>query len=328
MVGRSQFLAAGACFVTKGGMRLAHLTDLHLPIPVPPEPGELLSKRALGYLSWVRNRRYRHRIEALERVVEDCKRSAPDLTAISGDLLNISLPAEFSSGLQWLEKNFAPAAAAFCPGNHDAYVPVRWSEGIGRFGQFMLGARAGDASVRAPIGADDFPFVRDAGPVSVVFANSSPPTLPGLATGRLGAAQISRIGRELARLGEAGRCRILVLHHPVSDGATPGRKALDDRKALRSALHEAGVELILHGHTHYPVWTTVETKNGARPVAGGGSASHPDVRGKYRPARYNLFSIDGDAAEGWRVEVDVRELDPASGEVKTAERRILLSPGK
>lgn len=307
-------------------MHIAHLTDLHLPIPLPPEPGELLSKRALGYLSWIRNRRYRHRIEALERIVEDCKRSAPDLTAISGDLLNISLPAEFSAGLQWLEKHFAPAVTAFCPGNHDAYVRVRWSDGIGRFGQFMSGAHSDSASIREPRGADDFPFVRDAGQVSVVFANSSPPTLPGLATGRLGAAQIRRIGRELTRLGEAGRCRILALHHPVTEGATPGRKALDDRRALRSVLHEAGVELVVHGHTHYPVWAMIDTKDGPRPVVGGGSASHPDAHGKYRPARYNLFSIDGNASDGWRIEVEVRELDPASGEVKTAERRILLAP--
>lgn len=304
-------------------MRLAHLTDLHLPIPAAPTVGALLGKRALGYISWARNRRFRHRIEALGRIVSDCQRANPDFTAISGDLVNISLPSEFSAALQWLDRHFDPRTTAFCPGNHDAYVPLPWAKGAGAFAAFMDGSHAGGPD-RAPLAADDFPFVRTIGGVSLVFANSSPPTLPGLATGRLGPKQIDRIGDEMARLGAAGQCRILIIHHPITEGATPGRKALDDRKALRGALHENGVELVLHGHTHRSIWASIETKDGLRPIVGGASASHPAAQGKYRPARYNLFSIDGDAANGWRIAVEVRELDPASGEVKTAERRNLL----
>ena len=305
-------------------MRLAHLTDLHLPIPVVPTVSELLGKRTLGYLSWHRNRRFRHRVEALERIADDCRRAAPEFTAISGDLVNISIPAEFSSAAQWLADHFDPESSAFCPGNHDAYVPVAWAAGLGRLGPYMAGVRSGETASRRPRSADDFPFVRSSGQVSMVFANSSPPTLPGLATGRLGKGQIGRIGAELAALGKAGQCRILVLHHPVTDGAVQGRKALDDRKALRAVIFESGVELVLHGHTHFPVWASLETRGGARPVIGGGSASHPSACGEYAPARYNLFSIERDDAAGWRIEVEVRELDPVSGEVKTAERRNLL----
>lgn len=307
-------------------MRLAHLTDLHLPIPAPPSPRELLGKRMLGYVSWLRNRRFRHRLGALERIIEDCRRATPDITAISGDLINISLKTEFSFAYQWLIKHFDPLEATYCPGNHDTYVQAPWSSGLGLFGPYMVGERDGEPSVRAPRGPEDFPFVRTVGRASIILANSSPSTLPGLATGRLGTDQIERIFRRLSELGTAGQCRILVLHHPVTEGATPCRKALADRKALRSAIRETGVELILHGHTHRPTWATVDTRDGKRPVVGGASASHPTAQGKYRPARYNLFSIDGDATSGWRIDVEARELDPASGEVNTAERRTLLSP--
>lgn len=304
-------------------MRLAHLTDLHLPIPARPPLWDLLNKRALGYLSWSRNRRFRHTAEALDAIVEDCRRAKPDFTAISGDLVNISLECEFSEAVQWIEEKFEGFAAAFTPGNHDAYVRLPWNEGAGRFGAFMAGRRFDDDCERAPRDETDFPFVRSAGAVSLVFANSSPPTAPGLASGRLGKAQIERIGVELARLAEAGRCRVLVIHHPVTEGATPRRKALDDAAHLRDVLSATGVELVLHGHTHRSVWASIETKDGPRPVVGGASASHPEAHGKYRPARYNLFSIEGDATIGWRISVEVRELDPASGEVKTAERRNL-----
>lgn len=304
-------------------MRLAHFTDLHLPIPESPGLGDLLSKRALGYLSWSRNRRFRHRKDALDRLATDFRAAGADFAAITGDIANISLPSEFTAAFQWLKEHFQEQSAGFCPGNHDAYVALDWEAGLGRLSPFMTGVRSDDMD-RPPMGPDDFPFVRRISDVAVVFANSSPPTLPGLASGRLGAEQIERVRQRLAELGNDGLCRVLALHHPVTDGATPARKALDDRAALRSALYEAGVELVLHGHTHYPVWATIETRNGPRPVAGGGSASHPTAHGRYAPARYNLFQIERTASGGWRIDVEARELDPATGDVKTAERRELL----
>lgn len=310
--------------MTMGCMRLAHFSDLHLPIPAPPAAGSLMNKRILGYLSWTRTRRFRHRKEALEIMVADCRRRAPDFTAITGDLVNISHPDEISAAAQWLAGNFDPRASAFCPGNHDAYVAMPWAGGLGSFDAFMAGTRLHDETDRPPSGPDDFPFVRIVGGVGLVFANSSPPTLPGLASGKLGKAQISRIAAELESLGRAGRCRVLAIHHPVTEGAVPRRKALDDQADLRAALHDAGVELILHGHTHFPVWAELETRDGARPVAGVGSASHPAALKKYRPARYNLFEIGGNATDGWRIDVETRELDPAAGDVKTADRRTLL----
>lgn len=303
-------------------MRLAHLTDLHLPIRDQPPVAALLSKRVLGYLSWRRNRRFRHQIEALEKIAADCRAASTDFTAISGDLVNISLPSEFSQANQWVREHFDPKASAFCPGNHDAYVETPWTGGLGLLADYMAGPRGAEPD-RPARGADDFPFVRNIGEVCLIFANSSPPTAPGLATGKLGRDQIDRIAGELLRAGVKGCCRVLVLHHPVSDGATPARKALDDRKDLRDALYETGVELVIHGHTHHPVFAAIETKDGRRPVIGGASASHPHGRGKYPPARYNIYTIERQGG-GWRIDAEIRELDPVAGIVKTAARIQLL----
>ena len=46
---------------------LAHLSDPHLaPLPMP-RPRELLAKRGLGYLNWLRKRRSIHRADCSRR---------------------------------------------------------------------------------------------------------------------------------------------------------------------------------------------------------------------------------------------------------------------
>lgn len=303
-------------------MRLAHLTDLHFAIESPPALGDLLSKRALGYLSWRRKRRFRHAGAALEAIMEDCRLNAPDLAVITGDATNIALAAEFEAAAEGL-KALDPARTVFTPGNHDTYVAAPWETGLGRLSFLMRGERAGETGAREAKGPDDFPFVRRAGGVAVILANSSPPTAPGLATGRLGEAQLTRLKRELRAAKARGEARVVALHHPVTEGAVSRRKALDDAKGLRALLAETGVDLVLHGHMHKSLWDSVATPDGPRPVVGGASASHPSAHGDYRPARYNLFTIERDGAR-LRIDADVRELDPASGRVETAERRTLL----
>ncbi len=82
---------------------LAHLSDPHLaPLPFP-HPRELLSKRGLGYLNWLRKRRSIHRADMLTALVADLKDHAPDHIAVTGDLVNLSLTKEFAPALAWLE---------------------------------------------------------------------------------------------------------------------------------------------------------------------------------------------------------------------------------
>ena len=101
---------------------LAHLSDPHLaPLP-PPRLGELASKRLLGYLNWVRKRRAIHRRDVLAAIVADLHAAKPDHIAVTGDLVNIALPAEIANAAHWLEALGPPAQVSLVPGNHDAYV--------------------------------------------------------------------------------------------------------------------------------------------------------------------------------------------------------------
>src|SRR3984957_3814485 len=82
---------------------LAHLSDPHLaPLPVP-RFRDLAGKRALGYLNWKRNRRKFHRRDVLDALVSDIQAQAPDHIAITGDLVNLALEAEFAPAREWLE---------------------------------------------------------------------------------------------------------------------------------------------------------------------------------------------------------------------------------
>src|SRR5215469_5154405 len=101
---------------------LAHLSDPHLgPLP---QPGvrELASKRLVGYINWRRSRRRVHRRDVLDAITRDLHGTQPDHVAVTGDLVNIALPAEFAHARRWLETLGPPAHVSVVPGNHDAYV--------------------------------------------------------------------------------------------------------------------------------------------------------------------------------------------------------------
>ena len=101
---------------------LAHLSDPHLP-PLPAvRLAELAGKRVLGYLNWTRNRHKFHRREVLDALVSDLRAERPDHIAVTGDLVNLALEAEFAPSRAWLESIGTADRVTVIPGNHDAYV--------------------------------------------------------------------------------------------------------------------------------------------------------------------------------------------------------------
>ena len=88
--------------------RLAHLSDIHLgPLP-DVEYHQLVSKRAIGYVNWHRNRRRFLHDSVIDAIVDDMKAAAPDHVAITGDLGNLALDIEIEMARQWLGTIGAP----------------------------------------------------------------------------------------------------------------------------------------------------------------------------------------------------------------------------
>jgi 3',5'-cyclic AMP phosphodiesterase CpdA len=290
--------------------RLAHLSDLHLPADwTPAGVAELFSKRTLSRIAWRRKRR-RHSTDVLAALAADVAAWAPDHVAITGDLTNFSTPEEFAGARAWLEAFGEAAQITVSPGNHDALV-------AGGLEARFAGLRPwfGDAG-------EAFPFVRRRGPLALVNLSSARPTALHLATGRLGESQLERLDGVLEALGGDGLIRVVLLHHPVVEGAVAQRKALTDAPALREILRRRGAELILHGHAHRPVFGAVAGPAGPIPVLGTASASSA-LAGEGL-ASWHAIEVEADGAAP-AIRVVVRSYDPLSGAM--AERGRYVLPG-
>jgi 3',5'-cyclic AMP phosphodiesterase CpdA len=221
---------------------LAHLSDPHLsPLPVL-SLREFTGKRALGYLNWTRNRHAIHRREVLDMLVADLQAQHPGHIAVTGDLVNLALEAEFAPARAWLQSVGTPDQVTVVPGNHDAYVRATRHQFAETFGDFMRGDADGAAdTVRIPL-------LRRRGPLALIGVSTAVPTAPLLATGRLGPAQLDALDRILTTLSGEQVFRVLLIHHPLRSQSR--YKRLTDSGQLLKLLKRHGVELILHGHDH------------------------------------------------------------------------------
>jgi len=290
---------------------LAHLSDPHLP-PLPTARlRELAGKRALGYLNWTRNRHKYHRREVLDALVADMQAQRPDHIAVTGDLVNLALEAEFTPAQAWLESVGTPQRVTVVPGNHDAYVRATRHRFTGAFEQYLRGDAVADGT--------PFPFVRRRGPLALIGVSSAVPTPPLMATGRLGRAQLDALDRHLAQMAADDAFRVLLVHHPLQSSSR--MKRLTDSKALRAVLKRRGVELVLHGHDHIHSTIWLEGAGRQIPAVGVPSASALPHR-HYPAAAYNLFSIARDGNQ-WRCVQTVRAID-ADFRVKQIKQATLL----
>jgi 3',5'-cyclic AMP phosphodiesterase CpdA len=292
--------------------KLAHLSDPHLP-PLPqPRLRDLAGKRAFGYLNWTRNRRKLHRRDVLDALVSDMQGQVPDHIAVSGDLVNLALEAEFAPALQWLKSVGAPDRVTVIPGNHDAYVRTTQR----RFAEVCRDYLESD---EAAGGGITFPFVRRRGPLALISVSSAVPTPPLMATGWLGRPQLDALERMLVELSAEQAFRVLLIHHPLRSNART--KRLTDSSLLLALLKRHGVELVLHGHDHVHSTIWVEGPNGDIPAIGVPSASAL-AHGRYPAAAYNLFSIARED-DTWRCEQTVRGMDDTL-HVKELQRTRLI----
>jgi 3',5'-cyclic AMP phosphodiesterase CpdA len=278
---------------------LAHLSDPHLgPLPTI-NPLELLSKRGLGYLNWLRKRHRIHRPEVLATLVADLKAQAVDHIAVTGDLTNLSLSSEFAPARSWLERLGTPHDVTLVPGNHDCYVVAAREFATQHWSEYMRG----DAG-------ETFPFVRRRGPIALIGLSTSLPTLPLAATGSLHSDQLMWLGPLLAELGREGLFRAVLIHHPPVSGANYFRRLTDAAK-LREVLRKQGAELVLHGHHHVAQLVWLAGPWAAIPCVGVPSASGAPGRRHEDPAGYNLYEIEGEAG-AWRCTMVTRGLQNGS----------------
>lgn len=301
---------------------LAHLSDIHLPFSGGLTFDCMNVKRVLGWLNWHRKRRFIHQSWAVAEIVADVKAMAPDHILISGDLVNIGLPAEYAAARDWLERLGPADGVSVVPGNHDAYVAREAIPGIALWSRYM----ESDAFGKRLAGpGSEFPYVRRIGPVAIVGVNSGIETSPGSAIGEVGKPQLKRLAAILDRLGDMELVRLVMIHHPPVPGLAPPRRALRDADDLASVLARHGAELAIHGHNH----TMTSVTRGHTAIEGVASASAGRQYSDEPAARYNLLRIKpADAVPAVRIEIETRGLDPAgTGVMKIASRTLEVHIG-
>ncbi len=292
-------------------LTLAHLSDVHLgPLPKSAAWKDFALKRVIGALSWKLRRHKLHDPAISEALVEDIKAAAPDHVAFTGDLLNISAHAEFLRAADWMENFGDPAWISFVPGNHDAYVPVNWAQGLGHLAPYLTGDLAAvPTQLSAPI-TSAFPYVRLRRNLAMIGLNSAAPQSLTKAAGALGTKQLESLSKLLRDLKAKGYYRAVMIHHPPLPGLAPPRKALSDAAQLRDVLRNEGAELVLHGHNHCQMLNVLEGRDGKIPIVGVPSASM-NGESHYEPAAWNLYEITRIQGK-WATQVSVRSWNPQS----------------
>lgn len=287
--------------------RFTHMSDLHLTNPLNVHWTKLLNKRLIGYLFWRYRRQFKYCPELLATVAHHAKQDGEHLV-LTGDLTQIGLSEECHHVTSWLADLGAVEDISVIPGNHDAYVRSGWPTNLDLWRPWMQ-SDANDRSVD-----NLFPFVRRRGLVAFIGLSSAAPTAPFFASGRVDAGQLMRLEQILA--DNRDFFRVVLIHHSPASEAVSWRRGLDNHKAVRKVLSDGGVELVLHGHDHWPQWYQLTTASGLIPVIGTPAASAVGLsrNGELSLARAGYYAYEvSRSKKGWQLNVTAYRLD-LSGE--------------
>jgi len=227
----------------------------------------------------------------------------PNHIVITGDLTHIGTPRECAEAATWLQQVSALHPLTLIPGNHDCYIAMPWQTTLGLWSDYMAGD-GGETPQSAP---GLFPALRTRGTLAIIGLSSAVPSPPFFASGTLGTAQLLELERLLGQAGRAGLFRLVLVHHPPVATLMDRRRGLADASGLQQVLKRAGAELILHGHSHCWMQTSVPGPRMEIPALGIPSASAHATR-PGRRAGYSILDITT-TAPGWDVEVTQFELD-------------------
>jgi 3',5'-cyclic AMP phosphodiesterase CpdA len=230
-----------------------------------------------------------HHWDLAESLLTDIASVGPDLIVVSGDLTQRARRSQFQQARAFIDR--LPAAVLTVVGNHDhplVNLPRRLLSETQRYKRYITN--------------DLDPIVALPGLVAVGLN-----TMP---TWRWKAGHVSPRQVAIVRdtLGNAppGAWRLVVTHHPVLPAHLSG---LIGRALLVGACAEAGVAILLSGHTHAPSADVVDLyapglhRRALAVVAGTAISS----RTRRTTNAYGVLHLDEAMVAGGRVTVRVRE---------------------
>lgn len=298
-------------------LRIAHISDTHVLSHGGMKWRELLfNKRITGYANTLLRRGRVHRREYLLAVLRAAAQDA-DHVVVTGDITNLALESEFEDARALLDSMRADVTVI--PGNHDLYLPSTHRER--RFPHHFAAFMRSDLPEYAvDLPAGPFPCVKFRGAAAIIALSSAVPRPPFIAAGFLGHEQLDALRRVLQHPEVARRTPVLLVHHAPVDSRPRWQQLRDglvDAARLRETLMPLERGLVLFGHIHVRVHSTLRTNAGALDVvsASGAALDHPDASIR---AGFNRYDID---ADGRVARIAAMTVDPSNGSMMVANIR-------
>lgn len=213
--------------------------------------------------------------KAMELVVDEVNKIAPDLVAVVGDITAAGYEWEFAEAADWLERIDAPLVVI--PGNHDARN-VGYMHFEHYFGdRFSIYREAFDADRSAMVGATGF---------TVVAADSSEPDLN---EGQIGRERYQWIREAFP---EPDDIKVFLIHHHLVSipGTGRERNTINDAGDVLAELIQLGVDIVLSGHKHVPYFWGLS----GLLICNSGTATTKRLRG-LTPPSWNELEVDANA---------------------------------
>lgn len=266
---------------------LMHISDLHFH-RLPRNPGAYLSKRALGALNLVLQRRRQFPLERARRLVARLADQPWHHLLITGDLTQLGTPAEFALAREVLEPLLAagPERVTMIPGNHDRYVAERAGQGAfeAYFGAFCAATHEQPAPPRQL--TEQW---------WLTAWDSARPTAWNAASGVVSTDTLRATAAWLAEKPAASRL-IVANHYPVffpPPHAYHEGHDLRNQEQVASWLLSHPVRLYLHGHVHHNWQLTIQGEHGAL-TAVNSAASTQLPKGPEQSAYHRIVLEGGD----------------------------------
>lgn len=308
---------AGQVVYKRAVLRIAHISDTHVLSRAGTSWREMLfNKRITGYANTLLRRAHVHRREYLLAVLRAAAQDA-DHVVVTGDITNLALESEFEEARALIDTMRADVTVI--PGNHDIYL--RSTHRNRRFPHhFATFLRSDLPEYAIDLPAGLFPCVKLRGPAAIIALSSAVPRPPFIAAGFLGHEQLDALRRVLEHPEVARRMPVLLVHHAPIDSRARWQQLRDglvDAAALRATLMPLERGLVLFGHIHMRVHSTLRTNAGALDVvsASGAALDHPDPSIR---AGFNRYDVDDD---GRVVRIAAMAVDPSNGSMMTANIR-------
>ena len=255
-------------------------------------------------------------------LIEVARHEVIDAILVSGDMTSVASPAEFSGAVQAVNDiaagcEIAQDAIFYTFGNHD----TNWR--ICRLGEQSPEFRA------------DGEYSRVGGEIAGLFVNNIRPTHPGpipgsgvferdsfelivlntgyycsseqkVKHGRLGSTQLAWLAEVLAKPKQAGKWRVVMLHHHPFNlpYPTPGLdiSTLEEGAEVCALLGAGGVDIVIHGHRHHPFLTTELKEGWSNPItflcAGSVAVSADHRYGGEIPNLFHVVRLEGQGPHG------------------------------